>query len=99
MARYMTTIQEVRAEIEEIDREMIELIHRRVGLAEKVLESKQKESMQINDTGQNHVVLDRAVDAATERNLDTSSVKEIFEILIRMNIERQHELSGEGNLP
>lgn len=99
MARYMTTIQEVRAEIEEIDREMIELIHRRVGLAEKVLESKQKEGMQINDAGQNHVVLDRAVDSATERNLDTSSVKEIFEILIRMNIERQHELSGEGNLP
>lgn len=99
MARYMTTIKEVRAEIEKIDREIIELIHKRVDLAEKVLESKQKEGMQINDKGQNHVVLERAVDAATEKNLDTSSIKEIFEILIRMNIERQHELSGEGNLP
>ncbi|TGC08372.1 chorismate mutase [Methanolobus halotolerans] len=95
----MTTINEVRTEIEKIDHEIIELIHRRVGLAEKVLESKQKEGMQINDRGQNHVVLDRAVYAATEKNLDTSSIKEIFEILIRMNIERQHELSGEGNLP
>ncbi|MBN2110489.1 MAG: chorismate mutase [Methanosarcinaceae archaeon] len=95
----MTTIQEVRAEIEKIDREMIELIRRRVDLAEKVLESKQKEGLQINDEEQNNVVIERAVDAATERNLDTAPVKEIFEILIRMNIERQHELSGEGNLP
>ncbi|WP_406656920.1 chorismate mutase [Methanolobus sp. ZRKC2] len=95
----MTTIKEVRAEIEKIDHEIIELIHKRVDLAEKVLESKQKEGMQITDKGQNHVVLGRAVDAATEKNLDTSSVKEIFEILIRMSIERQHELSGEGNLP
>jgi chorismate mutase len=97
--RNMTTIKEVREEIAGIDREIIDLIHRRVDLAEKVLRSKQKEGIQINDSPQNHVVLERAMQAATERNLDTSSIKEIFEILIRMNIERQHELSGEGNLP
>jgi chorismate mutase len=32
-------------------------------------------------------------------NLDVSAVKEIYNILIRMNIERQQELRGEGNLP
>jgi chorismate mutase len=95
----MTTITEVREEIAGIDREIVELIHRRVSLAEKVLRTKQKEGIQINDGTQNQVVLERATDAATERNLDTSSIKEIFQILIRMNIERQHELSGEGNLP
>ncbi|AFV24966.1 chorismate mutase [Methanolobus psychrophilus R15] len=95
----MTTITEVREEIAGIDREIVELIHRRVSLAEKVLRAKQKECIQINDGTQNQVVLERATDAATERNLDTSSIKEIFQILIRMNIERQHELSGEGNLP
>ncbi|WP_406671312.1 chorismate mutase [Methanolobus sp. ZRKC4] len=95
----MTTIKEVRAEIEKIDHEIIELIHKRVGMAAKVLEAKKKERININDPSQNTVVQDRAVDAATEKNLDTSSVKEIFEILIRMSIERQHELSGEGNLP
>jgi len=45
------------------------------------------------------VVLERVANAATELGLDGEEVKEIFEILIRMNIERQHELSGEGNLP
>ncbi|MDP2218019.1 MAG: chorismate mutase [Methanolobus sp.] len=95
----MTAITEVREEIALIDREIVELIHRRVALAEKVLRTKQKEGIQINDGAQNRVVLERATDAATERNLDTSSIKEIFQILICMNIERQHELSGEGNLP
>jgi len=45
------------------------------------------------------MVLDRAANSATERGLDGESVKRIFEILIKMNIERQHEMSGEGNLP
>ncbi|MGM0771580.1 MAG: chorismate mutase, partial [Halobacteriota archaeon] len=48
---------------------------------------------------QNQVVLDRAANIATEKNLDSGAVKKIYEILIRMSIERQHELSGEGNLP
>ncbi|WP_319508165.1 chorismate mutase [uncultured Methanolobus sp.] len=95
----MSTIKEVRDEIEQIDSEIIQLIHKRVGMAAKVLEAKKKEGININDPSQNTVVQDRAADAAVELNLDASAVKEIFNILIRMNIERQHELSGEGNLP
>ncbi len=95
----MSTIKEVREEIEQIDSEILQLIHKRVEMAAKVLEAKKKETININDPAQNSVVLERAVDAATELNLDVSAVKEIFDILIMMNIERQHELSGEGNLP
>jgi chorismate mutase len=95
----MTTLEEVRKEIASIDCDLIDLIHKRVNLAGKVLEAKRKDVMKINDDSQNHVVLDRAVDAATENNLDPSSVKDIFEILIKMSIDRQHELSGDGNLP
>ncbi|WP_340820842.1 chorismate mutase [Methanolobus sp. WCC4] len=95
----MSTINEVRQEIELIDSEIMQLIHKRVGMAAKVLEAKKKEEISINDPSQNSVVLDRAADAAVEMNLDISAVKEIFKILIEMNIERQHELRGEGNLP
>ncbi|MBP1908731.1 chorismate mutase [Methanolobus bombayensis] len=95
----MSTIKEVRTEIEQIDSEIMQLIHKRVGMAAKVLEAKKQEHISINDSAQNSVVLDRAADAAIEMNLDVSAVKEIFNILIKMNIERQHELSGEGNLP
>jgi chorismate mutase len=64
-----------------------------------VLDAKKGEGKAINDIDQNKVVLDRVTNAATERGLDGEQVKRIFEILIQMNIERQHELSGEGNLP
>jgi chorismate mutase len=95
----MSTIKEVRTEIEQIDSEIMQLIHKRVGMAAKVLEAKKLEKININDPTQNNVVLDRAADAAIELNLDVSAVKEIYNILIRMNIERQQELRGEGNLP
>ena len=95
----MTELEEVRNEISEIDGEIVSLIARRTKLAEKVLESKKEMDKAINDETQNQAVIGRATNAATELNLDTGAVKQIFEILIKMNIERQHELRGEGNLP
>ena len=95
----MSELGTVRKEIEEIDREILALIDRRVNLAEKVLESKKINGTSINDRKQNEVVINRALNAATELNLDVGSIKDIFEILIRMSIERQNELSGKGSLP
>jgi len=95
----LSELEVVRKEIEEIDREILALISRRVNLAEKVLESKRINGASINDRTQNEVVINRGVNAATELNLDVGFVKEIFKILIQMSIERQEELSGKGNLP
>ena len=95
----MTKLEEVRKELQHIDVEIISLIEKRVKLAEKVLEAKKHIDKSINDEDQNQVVLSRAINEATERNLDTGAIKEIYKILIQMNIDRQHELSGEGNLP
>ncbi len=92
-------LKEIRAKIEKLDTHILNLIEQRTALARDVLEAKKAAGMQINDVEQNKVVLDRVANAATERGLDGEEVKRIFEILIKMNIERQHELSGEGNLP
>ncbi len=92
-------LKEIRAKIEKLDTHILNLIEQRTALARDVLEAKKAEGKQINDVEQNKVVLDRVANAATERGLDGEEVKRIFEILIKMNIERQHELSGEGNLP
>ena len=92
-------LSDVRKRIEELDGGIVKLIAERTDLAGTVLELKKAEGKGIDDKEQNHVVLNRAIDLATELNLDTGSIRDIFEILIRMNIERQHELSGEGNLP
>jgi len=95
----LSELEDVRREIEEIDREILALIDIRVNLAERVLESKRINGTSINDQKQNEVVISRALNAATELNLDLGSIKAIFEILIRMSIERQNELSGKGSLP
>jgi chorismate mutase len=95
----LSELETVRKEIEEIDMEILALIERRVNLAERVLESKRINGTSINDHKQNEVVISRTLNAATELNLDVGFVKAIFEILIRMSIERQNELSGKGSLP
>jgi chorismate mutase len=95
----LSELEAVRKEIEEIDMKILALIGKRVNLAEKVLESKKINGTSINDRKQNEIVINRALNAAIEHNLDVGLVKEIFEILIRMSIERQNELSGRGSLP
>ncbi len=92
-------LSDVRGKIEKIDCEILHLIAERTDLASSVLKLKKGDGKSIKDVGQEQFVLNRAIDRATELSLDTGSIKQIFEILIRMNIERQHELSGEGNLP
>jgi len=93
-------IGKVRGQIAVIDAEIVELIARRTDLAAEVLRAKRADGFtQIDDERQHERVLNRAVDLATERNIDAGSVKQIFEILIAMNLEIQHGLSGEGNLP
>ena len=92
-------LKEIRVKIGKIDAHILDLIEQRTALAKDVLEAKKSEGKPINDVEQNKVVLERVSNLATERGLDGEKVKRIFEILINMNIERQHELSGEGNLP
>jgi chorismate mutase len=95
----LSELEAVRKEIEEIDWEILALIDRRVNMAERILESKRINGTSINDQKQNEVVISRALNTATELNLDLGSIKAIFEILIKMSIERQNELSGKGRLP
>lgn len=92
-------LREVRAKIEKLDSQILSLIEQRTALAKDVLEAKKAEGKPINDVEQNNIVLKRVANIATEKGLDGEEVKRIFEILIKMNIERQHEMSGEGNLP
>ncbi|HXY87839.1 MAG TPA: chorismate mutase [Candidatus Acidoferrales bacterium] len=93
-------IENVRSEIAVIDRQIVDLITKRTRLASEILKAKRAAGVKhINDEKQNKNVLNRVVDMATERNIDAGSVKKIFEILIAMNQDIQHELSGEGNLP
>ena len=87
-------LQEHRSEIERIDEQIIRLIDKRIGISKKIFEAKRAEGKPISDPQREKMVLSRAMDLATELNLDAGAVKSIFETLIMMSVNKQHELQG-----
>ncbi len=85
-----------RREIEKIDEKIIRLIDQRIDVSKKIFEVKRSERKPISDPEREREVLRRAMDLATERSLDAGAVRDIFEILIRMSIQKQHELQGKN---
>ena len=93
------SMEEVRSEVKKVDLEILKLLAKRMELVSEILEEKKKHGLSINDERQNELVLKRSIDKATELGLDTAAVKSLFQTIIQMSINRQHELSGEGKLP
>ena len=93
------SLEDLRADVERVDQEIIRLIDKRVRLAEDIFEAKRALGAGIEDKNQEILVMKRALDMATELGLDPGAIKEIFATLIRMSLEKQHELLGDNNLP
>jgi chorismate mutase len=93
------SLEDLRADVERVDQEIIRLIDKRVRLAEDIFEAKRALGAGIEDKNQEMLVMKRALDMATELGLDPGAIKEIFATLIRMSLEKQHELLGDNNLP
>jgi len=93
------SLDTVREEIHQIDKNIIDLIAERQRLAATVAGEKHQTGIPVRDEEQRARVLDRAFEYAVTRNIDPVEVRKIFAILIAMNEERQREYSGEGNLP
>lgn len=63
-------------------------------MAKSVFEAKKREGLGISDPEQERLVLGRAVALATELNLDAGAIKDIFNILINMSLQKQQEFLG-----
>jgi chorismate mutase len=87
-------LQEHRSEIERIDEQIVKLINKRIGISKKIFEAKREGGKPISDPEREKMVLSRAMDLATELDLDAGAVKSIFETLILMSVNKQHELQG-----
>ena len=87
-------LSEHRKEIAVIDEKIIRLIDQRNKIAKNVFDAKKREGLGISDPEQERLVLGRAMDLATELNLDAGAIKDIFTILIRMSLQKQHEFLG-----
>ena len=90
----MSGLEDCRRKISDIDEKIIKLIDQRMEISKKIFEAKRMEGRQISDPEREKQVLRMAADLARERNLDADAIREIFVILIRMSLEKQHELQG-----
>lgn len=93
------SLVDYRGDGQNIDEKIVRLIGERIRLSENIFEAKRAEGADIEDPLQEKLVMTRALDLATELNLDTGVVKEIFTVLIKMSVNKQHELLGDDNLP
>ncbi|MUV56752.1 chorismate mutase [Halogeometricum rufum] len=85
------SLDELRTEIADIDREIVELIARRTYVADTVAQVKDERDLPTTDEGQEEVVMDRAGENAERFEVDSNLVKAIFRLLIELNKVEQRE--------
>ncbi len=84
-------LDELREEIENIDREIVELIARRTYVAETIAAVKDDRDLPTTDEKQEERVMERAGDNAERFDVDANLVKAIFRLLIELNKVEQRE--------
>ena len=89
------SLSEHRQEVAQIDERIIRLIQQRLGISKDIFLCKKSEGKGISDPEQEKLVLTRATDMAIELGLDACAVRDIFHILIKMSLQKQHELQGD----
>ncbi|MFC7137141.1 chorismate mutase [Halobaculum litoreum] len=84
-------LDELREEIAEIDRDLVELIARRTYVADTIAEVKAHNDLPTTDETQEQAVMDRAGANAERFEVDSNLVKAIFRLLIELNKVEQRE--------
>ncbi|MFD1599764.1 chorismate mutase [Halobellus rarus] len=85
------SLDELREEIEDIDREIVELIARRTYVADSVAQVKAEKDLPTTDEGQEDRVMERAGRNAEQFDVDSNLVKAVFRLLIELNKVEQRE--------
>jgi len=84
-------LPELREEIREIDREIVELIARRTYVADTIARVKERRGLATVDERQEQRVMDRAGENAARFDVDRNLVKAVFRMLIELNKLEQRE--------
>ncbi|MFB6070574.1 MAG: chorismate mutase [Halanaeroarchaeum sp.] len=85
------SLETLREEIREIDRDIVELIARRTYVAEAIADVKAERDLATTDEEQEQAVMDRAGENAKRFDVDSNLVKAIFRLLIELNKIEQRE--------
>jgi len=85
------SLDQLRREIREIDRDLVDLIARRTYVADTIAEVKAEQGLPTTDEEQEQEVIDRAGENAEQFGVDANLVKAIFRLLIELNKVEQRE--------
>jgi phosphoribosylformylglycinamidine cyclo-ligase len=88
----MRTLAKVRRDIESVDRELVDLVARRMALVEEACRAKTAAGKPIVDLARERSVRRRARDLARRRGLDPEAADQLFSLLIRVATEREEAL-------
>ena len=86
-----TSLDELRAEIEGIDRALVELMAQRTYVAETIARVKDEEGLPTTDESQERVVMERASENADRFDLEPEVIRDVFRLLIELNKQNQRE--------
>ncbi len=84
-------LDELREEIQSIDREIVELIAQRTYVAESIAAVKREHDLPTTDESQEEAVMERAGANAEQFDVDANLVKAIFRLLIELNKVEQRD--------
>lgn len=82
-------LDELRTEIEDIDREIVELVARRTYVADTIANVKAERDLPTTDESQEARVMERAAENAERFEVDANLVKAVFRLLIELNKAEQ----------
>jgi len=85
------SLEELRSEISDIDREIVDLIARRTYVADTIAQVKSERGLPTTDKDQEREVMERAGENAEQFGLDANLVKAIFRLLIELNKVEQRD--------
>ena len=85
------SLDELREEIESIDREIVEKIAQRTYVADTIARVKAQQGLPTTDEAQEQAVMDRAGRNAERFDVDSNLVKAVFRLLIELNKVEQRE--------
>lgn len=85
------SLGELREEIAEVDRELVELMAQRTYVAETIARVKEERGLPTTDETQERRVVERAAENADRFDLEPATVQSVFELLIELNKAEQNE--------
>ena len=88
---YNMSLDEKRKKIEEIDKNIIELIAERTDLAVSIAEIKDRDGLPITDKDQEKKVMARVSMYAETFGLETDRIENFFQMLIELNKNKQRK--------